>query len=178
MAEQFKSITDARKELPSLAAAVESGSDRVVITNQGKPQAVLLGYDDFRGLLAAVEFMNRPDDLARLREGLADTSRMSFGQLREWIAARRAEKSTPDESSTAAAPVAVSAVDQVGEQLSALHDNLKRILEQAEHGLQAAEALPAEWRELASSRKAATGARAESVLRRAVRQASAMAAEK
>jgi len=94
MAEQFRSITDARKELPTLAETVEGGGDRVVITNQGKPQAVLLGYDDFRGLLAAVEFLNRPDDLARLRRGLAETKRISFEELQALVEAGRAKQGT------------------------------------------------------------------------------------
>lgn len=89
MAEEFTSITEARKLLPRLSQTVQRGGERYIITNQGEPQAVLLGYKDYKGLLAAVELLNRPRDLRNLEEGLAQTERLSSDQLRTNLAARR-----------------------------------------------------------------------------------------
>lgn len=93
MAEQFMSITEARKQFPSLSQAVQGDGDQYVITNLGKPQAVLLGYEEYKGLMAATELLNRPRDLAHLQEGLTQTEKLSFEQLRENLRLRRAEQS-------------------------------------------------------------------------------------
>ncbi len=130
MAEQFRSITEARKDLPSLATTVEGGSDRVVITNQGKPQAVLLGYDDFKGLLAAVELMNRPGDLAQLKKGLADKERISFDELRRRVAAGRVEPSGPVEDEHSAALDKSNYADWIGNRLDTMDGRLRLLLKQ------------------------------------------------
>jgi prevent-host-death family protein len=65
MAEQFKPITEARRDLTTLSETVHGGGERFVITNQGKPKAVLLGWGEYKGLLAAAELLSRPKDLAR-----------------------------------------------------------------------------------------------------------------
>jgi prevent-host-death family protein len=53
MAEQFTSITNARKTLPVLSQSAQGGDERYIITNQGKPQAVLIGYGEYQGIMAA-----------------------------------------------------------------------------------------------------------------------------
>jgi prevent-host-death family protein len=131
MAEQFRSITETRKELPSLSQTVESGGDRYVITNQGKPQAVLLGYSEYKGLLAAAELMNRPTELARLEEGLAQTERISFADLKENLrtrmAARGEAKAAPiaDEQMAAASPGAIA------KKLDEIRRSLEKLFEQS-----------------------------------------------
>ena len=92
MAEQFLSITEARKQLPTLSQAVQGDGDQFVITNLGKPQAVLLGYAEYKGLMAATELLNRPRDLEHLQEGLVQTEKLSFVQLKENLRIRRAEQ--------------------------------------------------------------------------------------
>src|ERR1035441_3282675 len=92
MAEQFMSITEARKQFPTLSQAVQGDGDQYVITNLGKPQAVLLGYGEYKGLLAATELLNRPRDLAHLQEGLAQTEKLSFEELKENLRLRREEQ--------------------------------------------------------------------------------------
>jgi prevent-host-death family protein len=129
MSEQFKSITDARKELPTLATTVEGGSDRVVITNQGKPQAVLLGYDDFKGLLAAVELMNHPRELAQLHEGLADTQRISFADLKKNLEAGKPAASLVEEP-VAAEPVEDQTINWIRKSIDSLNSRIDDLVEQ------------------------------------------------
>jgi prevent-host-death family protein len=101
MAEQLKSITDARKTLSEISEAAQERMDRYIITNQGQPQSVLLGYKEYRGMMAAVELMNRPAEMARLKRGLQQLSegkRLTFDQLKQNIQRRRAQvaaKPTP-----------------------------------------------------------------------------------
>jgi len=125
MAEQFKSITEARKELPSLSQAVQGGSDQFVITNQGKPQAVLLGYREYKGLLAAVELLNRPKELADLREGMAQTERFSAEELKENLRRRRAAQG----EAKAAVAVAASAEAPPEKSVSKTLDEINAQLE-------------------------------------------------
>jgi prevent-host-death family protein len=134
MAEQFRSITETRKELPSLSQTVQGGGDRYVITNQGKPQAVLIGYSEYKGLLAAAELLNRPKELAHLEEGLAQTQRIGFEELKENLRNKRAAQgeATPPttEEQTAAAPL--GAIDK---KLDQIKGYLERIIELSAEGV-------------------------------------------
>src|SRR5579863_219020 len=134
MAEQFRSITETRKELPSLSQTVQSGGDRYVITNQGKPQAVLLGYSEYKGLLAAAELLSRPKDLAHLEEGLAQAERIGFDELKENLRSRRAApaeaKAPVAEAQMAAAPL--GAIDK---KLDQIKGYLERIIELSAEGV-------------------------------------------
>jgi prevent-host-death family protein len=134
MAEQFRSITETRKELPSLSQTVQGGGDRYVITNQGKPQAVLLGYSEYKGLMAAAELLNRPKELAHLEEGLAQTQRIGFEELKENLRNKRAAQgeATPPttEEQTAAAPL--GAIDK---KLDQIKGYLERIIELSAEGV-------------------------------------------
>ncbi len=70
MAETFKSIAEARKTLPALSKQSQSAMKRFVITNNGVPQSVLLGYEDYESLQAAAFVLQNPDAAASIREGL------------------------------------------------------------------------------------------------------------
>ena len=128
MAEQFKSISEARKELPGLSQTVHGGGDRFVITNQGKPQSVLLGYTEYKGLMAALELLNRPKDLANLREGLAQTKRLSFEELKENLRYRSAAKSEAVTSRTMEEPGEVASAEPIGNKLDKMNFILERLM--------------------------------------------------
>jgi PHD/YefM family antitoxin component YafN of YafNO toxin-antitoxin module len=127
MAEQFRSITEARKELPSLTQAVQGNADQFVITNQGKPQAVLLGYREYKGLLAAVELLNRPKDLANLRKGLAQTQLLSFEEVRENLRRRRAVQGEAKPSIAVAAAVEAPREESVNQTLDEINAQIERL---------------------------------------------------
>jgi antitoxin YefM len=105
MAEQLKSITDARKSLREISQTAQDGMHRYIITNQGQPQSVLLGYKEYQGLKATVELLNRPEELARLRTGLGQLSRgerLSFDEMRHNLQRRRAQ---PKENAASAGEI-------------------------------------------------------------------------
>jgi len=134
MAEQFMSITEVRKQFPSLSQAVQGDGDQYVITNLGRPQAVLLGYGEYKGLMAARELLNRPRDLAHLQEGLAETEKLSFEELKENLRLRRAKQS-PDRAQIIAEtrfePVSMKSI---GNALDEMNENLDRIKQALDSG--------------------------------------------
>ena len=92
MAEQLKSITDARKDLPKISSAAQSRMARYIITNQGQPQSVLIGYREYLSLKATQELMSRPEEQARLERGLDQLNqgrRLTFDELKRNVQSRR-----------------------------------------------------------------------------------------
>jgi prevent-host-death family protein len=129
MAEQFLSITEARKQLPTLSQAVQGDGDQFVITNLGKPQAVLLGYAEYKGLMAATELLNRPRDLEHLQEGLVQTEKLSFVQLKENLRIRRAEQNQVPLLSLSEERFEPLWLKSIGKTLDGMNKSLGRIKE-------------------------------------------------
>jgi PHD/YefM family antitoxin component YafN of YafNO toxin-antitoxin module len=75
MAEQLKSIAEARENLSTLSKDAHGKMDRFVITNQGKPQSVLIGYHDYQSMRASEELLLRPGALASIGRGLEQVER-------------------------------------------------------------------------------------------------------
>jgi PHD/YefM family antitoxin component YafN of YafNO toxin-antitoxin module len=137
MAEQFKSITEARKDLPTLSQTVQGGGDRFVITNQGKPQAVLLGWGEYKGLMAAAELLNRPKALADLEEGMKQTRKLSFAELKENLQRRKAQSESEISVTVAKAADAEPAV-AIDEKLEAIKFEIALLRAQIQENEQAA----------------------------------------
>jgi PHD/YefM family antitoxin component YafN of YafNO toxin-antitoxin module len=72
MAEHLTPISKARAALTRLSRAAQKRLDRYVITQQGQPQSVLLGYDEYRGMQAAVELLQRPQVIGNINAGLKE----------------------------------------------------------------------------------------------------------
>lgn len=75
VAMNFKSIAEARRAFTSLSRESQSLMKRFVITNQGKPQSVLLGYEDYQALQAAAYLLQNPVASTSIREGIAQLDR-------------------------------------------------------------------------------------------------------
>lgn len=75
MPERLRSISQARQTLPRLSQAVGQRMDRYVITHQGQPQSVLLGYQDYQSMKAATELVQRPDLVEDIRAGLKELAK-------------------------------------------------------------------------------------------------------
>ena len=129
MAEQFKSITEARRDLPTLSETVQGGGERFVITNQGKPKAVLLGWEEYKGLLAAAELLNRPKDLADLETGLAQTQKLSFEELKENLRRRKAAQAEPEIAVTVERVAQAAPAVSLDEKLDEINGQVKWIME-------------------------------------------------
>jgi PHD/YefM family antitoxin component YafN of YafNO toxin-antitoxin module len=72
MPERLTSISKARAKLPRLSQNAQKRLDRYVITLQGQPQSVLVGFDEYQGMKAAVELMQRPEVVEDIKAGLKE----------------------------------------------------------------------------------------------------------
>ncbi|WP_191966719.1 type II toxin-antitoxin system Phd/YefM family antitoxin [Microbacterium testaceum] len=66
------SLADARANLSKLVESAVSTHERFDVTRNGDRVAVLLSADDYDALLETVDVLSRPDEVAAVREGLAD----------------------------------------------------------------------------------------------------------
>jgi len=65
-------VSEARQSLPELITRMRKLMDRVIITRKGKPEAVLMGFEEYEGWIETLELMSRPKTVKGIREGLAD----------------------------------------------------------------------------------------------------------
>lgn len=65
-------VSEARQTLPDLVARMRKLMDRVIITRKGKPEAVIMGIDEYESWVETLELMSRLETVKGIREGLAD----------------------------------------------------------------------------------------------------------
>jgi prevent-host-death family protein len=65
-------VSEARDRLPDLVERVGRLQSRFIITRHGRPDAVLMGHDEFESWIETLEIMNDDEELNAIREGLAD----------------------------------------------------------------------------------------------------------
>ena len=98
MPERLTPISKARAKLPRLSQSAQKRMDRHIITLQGQPQSVLIGYDEYQSMKAAVELMRRPDVIENIKTGLKELDEGKGVPLSEMKArvqeARRAKETT------------------------------------------------------------------------------------
>lgn len=66
------SITEARRHLLELVKKVKDLFDRVIITKKGKPEAVIMSYEEFEGWLETLDIMNDPELVKEIEEAERD----------------------------------------------------------------------------------------------------------
>jgi prevent-host-death family protein len=69
------SVTSARQQLLKLTKDVRRRMDRVVLTNKGEAEAVLLSVGEYNSLKAAAELAMRPDIVRAIKEGFEQIER-------------------------------------------------------------------------------------------------------
>jgi antitoxin YefM len=67
-------ISEARDNLPALVEQAGRLRARFIITRHGKPDAVLMGHDEFESWLETLEVLTSREEFESIREGLADLS--------------------------------------------------------------------------------------------------------
>ena len=60
-------LTEVRDHFTSILRDVSHLYDRCVITKKGKPEAVLMSYEEFEGWLETLEIMSNPKVAKRIR---------------------------------------------------------------------------------------------------------------
>ena len=86
-------LSDAKARLSELARRVHQQHERIVLTRNGRPEAVLLSVDDLEGLEMTLEMLADTDAVARISESLAALGRGEPGAdiatVRQDLAHRR-----------------------------------------------------------------------------------------
>ncbi|SRR6266568_6638653 len=65
-------ISEARDNLPDLVEKAGRLRTRFIITRHGKPDAVLMGHDEFESWLETLEVLTSREEFQSIRDGLAD----------------------------------------------------------------------------------------------------------
>lgn len=83
------SLADAKNRLSELVSAVQGTWERVTITKNGRPAAVLIAPGDLDSLIETLEILSDPEAMAAIREAPASSGDMTTGEDMAAILARR-----------------------------------------------------------------------------------------
>jgi antitoxin YefM len=72
-------ISEAKTHLSDLARRVRLQHERITLTRNGEPEAVLLSVDDLEGLEMTLEILGDRDTVARISDSLASLGRGEAG---------------------------------------------------------------------------------------------------
>jgi antitoxin YefM len=89
MAMQTTSLADAKNRLSELVNAVQGTWERVTITKNGRPAAVLIAPEDLESLVETLEILSDPEAMAAIREAEAGSGELTTGAEMAAIMARR-----------------------------------------------------------------------------------------
>ncbi|MGN6172114.1 MAG: type II toxin-antitoxin system Phd/YefM family antitoxin [Streptosporangiaceae bacterium] len=73
-------LSEAKARLSELARRVRLQHERITLTRNGEPEAVLLSVDDLEGLEATLEILGDSEAVARISESLAALGRGEPGR--------------------------------------------------------------------------------------------------
>ena len=82
-------LTEAKAKLSEVVSEVANRQDRVVLTRNGRPAAVLINPDDLESLEETIAILSDPELMARLRQGLAEADAGEGQTIEEILAERR-----------------------------------------------------------------------------------------
>jgi len=60
-------ISEVKARLPELVTGVAEREEEIVVTRNGRPAAMLVGYDDYRRLRDTLDILSDPDLMAQIR---------------------------------------------------------------------------------------------------------------
>jgi prevent-host-death family protein len=86
-------LADVRDRLSPIVNSVETTHERVVITKNGRPSAVLISYEDLESLEETVEILSDRGVAQAIRESLSDQERFSVDDIRRDLEARSGSES-------------------------------------------------------------------------------------
>jgi len=89
LAMQTTSLADAKNRLSELVNAVQGTWERVTITKNGRPAAVLIAPEDLDSLIETLEILSDPEAMAAIREVKAGGGELTTGEEMAAIMAQR-----------------------------------------------------------------------------------------
>lgn len=88
-------ISALQSQTKQIVERVKNTRDTVIITQRGRPAALLVNYEDYEGMVATLEEMSQPDWRERLAEAERDSRAGKGIELAEFKA-RRARRGKKD----------------------------------------------------------------------------------
>lgn len=85
-------ISDLQTQAKRIVGSVKESGDPVVITQRGRPAALLVNYEVYEGMVATLEEMSEPDWRDRLAEAERDSRSGRGVELSRWKAARKKKR--------------------------------------------------------------------------------------
>jgi len=89
--EKIIPISELQSQAKRIIEGVKQTRDPVIITQRGRPAALLVNYEDYEGMVATLEEMSQPDWRERLAEAERN-SRAGKGMELEEFKAKRAKR--------------------------------------------------------------------------------------
>lgn len=89
MAMETTSLADAKNRLSELVNAVHGTWERITITKNGRPAAVLIAPDDLASLVETLEILADPEAMAAIRASREGTQELTTGEEMAAVMARR-----------------------------------------------------------------------------------------
>lgn len=89
--EQIIPISELQSQAKKIVERVKNTRDPVIITQRGRPAALVVNYEDYEGMVATLEELSQPDWRERLAEAERD-SKAGKGIGLEVFKARRAKR--------------------------------------------------------------------------------------
>ncbi|MEE9612188.1 MAG: type II toxin-antitoxin system Phd/YefM family antitoxin [Desulfatiglandales bacterium] len=89
--EKIIPISELQSQAKRIIEGVKQTRDPVIITQRGRPAALLVNYEDYEGMVATLEEMSQPEWRERLAEAERD-SRAGKGMELEEFKAKRAKR--------------------------------------------------------------------------------------
>lgn len=87
---EMTSLADAKNRLSELVSAVQGTWERVTMTTNGRPVAVLMSVEDLESLTETLEILSDPDAMAAIAAHRSGDGELTTGQE---VAAIMAERS-------------------------------------------------------------------------------------
>jgi len=88
--EKIIPISELQSQAKRIIESVKNSRDPVIITQRGRPAALLVNYEDYEGMVATLEEMSQPDWRERLAEAERD-SKAGRGIMLEEFKAKKAK---------------------------------------------------------------------------------------
>ncbi len=89
--EKIIPISELQSQAKRIIEGVKQTRDPVIITQRGRPAALLVNYEDYEGMVSTLEEMSQPDWRERLAEAERD-SRAGKGMELEEFKVKRAKR--------------------------------------------------------------------------------------
>ena len=65
-------VSEARQTLPELVSRMRRLMDRVIITRNGKPEAVMMAFEEYESWVETLELLSSPESVRGIHEGVED----------------------------------------------------------------------------------------------------------